>query len=491
MKAVIMAGGEGSRLRPLTCNRPKPMVPVVNRPILEHILNLLRQHGVTDVILTLQFMPTAIMNHFGDGSEFGMRMRYVVEDSPLGTAGSVRNAARLLDEPFIVLSGDALTDFDLTSLHEFHLRSGARATLGLTRVPNPVELGIVIISGDGSIVKFLEKPSWGEVFSDTVNTGIYVVNPDVLELIPEGRPFDFSKDLFPNMLAARHPLFGHVLDGYWCDIGLCAQYGEAQMDAMDGTVRVTIPGSETSHGIWVSERADVSQGAVIVPPVVIGEGARIAQGATVGPHCVIGRNCSVGGMASLRRAVLWDNVFVGERAEIRGAVLCDRVQVKAGARVFETAVVGDDTVVEERSVVKPGVKIWPCKIVGKAATVGESIVWGNVSPASQVKTLGLVGTLNVDVTPEAVTRVCTALGGVLGGRGTAVVSGDSRVAAQMLKQAASCGLASSGLDVVDLGPGVPPMVRFAARLLGAQGGVAVKRGASGDDSVAVEMYDSR
>jgi len=214
-----MAGGEGSRLRPLTCNRPKPMVPVVTRPILEHILNLVKRHKISEVILTLQFMPAAIMNHFGDGSDFGVRMRYVVEESPLGTAGSVRNAARLLDEPFIVLSGDALTDFDLTSLMESHRASGAKVTLGLTRVPNPLEYGIVITAEDGSIKRFLEKPSWGEVFSDTVNTGIYVLNPDVLEFIPEGRQFDFSKDLFPRLLRDGRPLFGKVLDGYWCDIG--------------------------------------------------------------------------------------------------------------------------------------------------------------------------------------------------------------------------------------------------------------------------------
>ncbi|NPV71661.1 MAG: NTP transferase domain-containing protein [Firmicutes bacterium] len=491
MKAVIMAGGEGSRLRPLTCNRPKPMVPVVNAPILQHILNLLKAHGITDVVLTLQFMPTAIMNHFGDGSGLGMRMRYVVEDSPLGTAGSVRNAARLLDEPFLVLSGDALTDFDLTRLYEYHVSTGAKATLALTRVSNPVELGIVITNPDGSIRKFLEKPSWGEVFSDTVNTGIYVLDPSILQKVPEGRPFDFSKDLFPTLLASREPMFGLVLDGYWCDIGNLEQYVQAQIDAMDRKVNLAIPGSGTSQGVWVSGEAAISQGAVVIPPVVIGDGARIAPGAVVGPHTVVGRGSQVCAGASLRRAVLWDGVFVGEGCEVRGAVLCDRVQAKPNAKVFEMAVVGDDTRVEERSVVKPGVKIWPNKIVGKAATVHESMVWGNVAPISQVKSLGLAGLPNTDVTPEAVTRMCAALGGALGGKGTAVVAADSRTAAQMLRQAAACGFTSSGMDVIDLGLGMPPIIRFAVRLLGAQCGVAVKRGVSGDDSVVVEIYDSR
>jgi mannose-1-phosphate guanylyltransferase/phosphomannomutase len=495
VKAVIMAGGEGSRLRPLTCNKPKPMVPVAGRPILEHTLDLLKRHGITEVVLTLQFMPTAIMNYFGDGSEFGMRMRYVVENAPLGTAGSVRNAARFLDEPFIVVSGDALTDFDLGSLYRFHRERGAKATLGLTRVPNPVELGIVTTAEDGSIARFLEKPSWGEVFSDTVNTGVYVLDPDVLEMVPEGRPFDFSKDLFPAMLAARRPLFGCILYGYWCDIGNLAQYCQAQVDAMDGTVRLGIAGTRSGPGVWVGNGARISRESVVIPPVLIGEGTTVAAGAVVGPHCVTGRNCNIAGSASLRRAVLWDGVCVGEGAEVRGAVLCDRTQVRAGAKVFETAVIADETVVGENSVVGPGVKVWPCKIIGKAATVRESIVWGNVAAASQVKSTGLAGVPNVDVTPETVTRVCGALGGVasagLAERGTAVVAADSRASAQMLKQAAACGLTSSGLDVVDLGLGMPPVVRFAVRLLGACCGAAVKRGASGDDSVIVELYDGR
>ena len=219
MKAIIMAGGEGSRLRPLTCGRPKPMVPVVNRPIMSHIVELLKNHGVTDIGVTLQYMPEAIRDYFGNGSECGVNMHYFVEETPLGTAGSVKNATSFLDETFLVISGDALTDLDLSRAVEFHRRQGALATLVLTRVDCPLEYGVVITAGDGEIKQFLEKPGWGEVFSDTVNTGIYVLEPEVLDYFAPGQKFDFSKDLFPLLLAGKKPLFGVALSGYWCDVG--------------------------------------------------------------------------------------------------------------------------------------------------------------------------------------------------------------------------------------------------------------------------------
>ena len=219
MKAVIMAGGQGTRLRPLTSNQPKPMLPVVNRPMMEHIVRLLARHGFKEMIVTLQFLPTLISNYFGDGSEWGSCIEYSTEFAPLGTAGSVKNSAQLLDEAFLVISGDALTDIDLTKIVDFHRRSRAMATLTLIRVDNPLEFGIVVTDSAGRIERFLEKPDWGQVFSDTINTGIYVLEPEVLDFIPEGRSFDFSRDLFPYLLENGYPLYGYVADGYWCDIG--------------------------------------------------------------------------------------------------------------------------------------------------------------------------------------------------------------------------------------------------------------------------------
>ncbi|HSK48047.1 MAG TPA: nucleotidyltransferase family protein, partial [Coriobacteriia bacterium] len=202
MKAVIMAGGEGTRLRPLTSLRPKPMVPIVNQPVMEHILGLVKHHGITEVVATLAFMPQVIRDYFGDGEEWGTSIEYAIEETPLGTAGSVKNAQKLLagDEPFLVISGDALTDIDLAEVIEFHKRMGGAVTIALKRVDDPLEFGVVITAEDGRIERFLEKPTWGQVFSDQINTGIYVMEPWVLDEIPEGQPYDFSAELFPKLM---------------------------------------------------------------------------------------------------------------------------------------------------------------------------------------------------------------------------------------------------------------------------------------------------
>src|ERR1700691_3777578 len=253
MKAVIMAGGEGARLRPLTSNQPKPMLPMANRPMMEHVVNLLRQHGFEDIVVTVAFMANAIRSYFGDGSEFGVRMVYATEETPLGTAGSVRNARDELDERFLVISGDVLTDIDLTSMLQFHDKNNALATLALCAVENPLEFGIVITREDGSIERFLEKPGWGQVFSDTINTGIYVLEPEIFDVIPEGRSVDFSAEVFPAVLAAGDPIYGYVADDYWEDVGTTAAYLKAHEDILDGRVEGDVAGFELPPGGWVGQ----------------------------------------------------------------------------------------------------------------------------------------------------------------------------------------------------------------------------------------------
>src|SRR4051794_20636024 len=219
-----MAGGEGSRLRPLTSNQPKPMMPLVNRPMMEHIVNLLKQHGFEEIVVTLAFMPNAIRTYFGDGSEFGVRMVYATEEQPLGTAGSVRNAMEELDERFLVIAGDVITDIDLSAVVQFHEEKGALATIALKEMENPLEFGIVITNEDGSIERFLEKPTWGQVFSDTINPGIYVLEPSIFDYTPADKPVDFSSEVFPALLDAGQPIFGYKCDGYWEDVGTLEAY---------------------------------------------------------------------------------------------------------------------------------------------------------------------------------------------------------------------------------------------------------------------------
>ncbi len=252
MKAVIMAGGFGTRLRPLTCNIPKPIVPVMNKPMMQHIIELLHSHGITDLVATLFYQPEVITRYFGDGSKFGVSLRYVKAEADYGTAGSVRNASSLLNDRFVIISGDVLTDCDLSEAIRFHEERKARATLVLTRVKNPLQYGVVITNKQGKITRFLEKPSWGEVFSDTVNTGIYILEPSVMELIPTKEEFDFSKDLFPFMMEQDLGLYGYISDRYWRDIGTLNEYQDAHLDYLHGKVSCCNRGKPDI--LWISRR---------------------------------------------------------------------------------------------------------------------------------------------------------------------------------------------------------------------------------------------
>ncbi len=261
-----MAGGEGTRLRPLTSNQPKPMMPMANRPLMEHVVRRLALHGIDDIVVTVAFLASHIRNYFGDGSELGVSMRYATEETPLGTAGSVRNAAAELDDTFMVISGDVLSDIDLDAVIKAHRSSGALATIALRRVENPVDFGIVITNAEGWVERFLEKPTWGQVFSDTINTGIYVLEPQILDLIPEHESVDFSEMVFPAALQRGMAIQGLVVDGYWEDVGTIDAYHRAHRDVLDERVAVDIPGFRLGDGIWLGEGADVDPAAEITGP---------------------------------------------------------------------------------------------------------------------------------------------------------------------------------------------------------------------------------
>src|SRR3954469_12517231 len=375
MKAVIMAGGEGSRLRPLTSNQPKPMLPLANRPMMEYIVSLLKQHGFDDIVVTLAFMPNAIRTYFGDGSEFGVRMVYATEEQPLGTAGSVLNARQELTERFLVISGDVLTDFDLSEIVKFHDESKALATIGLAAVENPLEFGIVITREDGSIDRFLEKPTWGQVFSDTINTGIFVLEPEIFDHIEADRPVDFSSEVFPELLAEELPLFGAITGGYWEDVGTLEAYVSAHKDVLDGKVKVDIPGFELSDGVWLGEGAEVHPEVRIEGAAVIGPGCRVDAGARIGDYTVLGSNVRVRSDADLERAVVHDNAYLAEGVRLRGAVVGRASDLRRNARCEDGSVLGDECFIGENAVIAQGVKVYPFKTVEAGATINSSIVW--------------------------------------------------------------------------------------------------------------------
>lgn len=490
MKAVIMAGGEGSRLRPLTCARPKPMVPVMNKPIMSYIVDLLKKHGIRDIGVTLQYMPEAISDYFGPGYDFDVNLKYFIEEVPLGTAGSVKNAQSFLDEMFIVISGDALTDFDLTRAIEFHKKKGAIATLVLTKVATPLEYGVVITDNNGSIRQFLEKPGWGEVFSDTVNTGIYILEPEVLSLFEPGVKFDFSKDLFPILLERKLPMFGVILPGYWCDIGDQQQYIQAHWDILDGKVELDIPGKMISPGIWIGDNVDIHHTTELEAPVVIGNENVLGAGVKISPYTIIGDNCMINNNSTIKRSIIWNNVKIASNASLRGAVISNRVQIQSNAGIYENAIVGSDCYIKERSIIKPGVKLWPQKIIEAGSIVQHSIVWGTRQPKKLFGIEGISGIINIELTPEFSAKLAAAYASTMGSKAKIVVSSDNNPPSQMLREAVSCGLQSTGVEVFNIGIGTTPMHRYAIRKYNYSGGIHVKT-SSRDPEIAHLVFTNK
>ena len=474
MKAVVMAGGEGTRLRPLTSNQPKPMVPVAGKPCMEHILELVRRHGITSGVATLAYMPQVIRGYFGEGSHLGVELDYSVEEVPAGTAGSVKLVEPYLDETFLVVSGDALTDMDLTSLIEFHRYKGAMATIALKRVPDPLEFGVVITAEDGRIERFLEKPTWGEVFSDTINTGIYVLEPEVLREVPDDVPYDFSKELFPRLLEAGAPLYGYVADGYWQDIGNLIQYQEANRDALDGRVDVELPGVRLRENVWVGEGTLVEQVEQIEGPAVIGNYCAIDESASIGRYTVLGNNVIVKDFCETEFSVIDANTYLGPRTQIRGALIGKNCEIRAHASVSEGAVVGDECSIGEQATIAPHVRIYPFKRVDSGAHVQRSLIWQPRGTSTLFTDEGVAGIVNVDITPETATRLAMAYGTTLRRGDQIVVSRDAHPASRMLKRAMIAGITATGVSVEDLRVATSAVTRFEIANSSAPGGIHVK-----------------
>jgi mannose-1-phosphate guanylyltransferase/phosphomannomutase len=450
MKAVVMAGGEGTRLRPLTSNQPKPMVAIVGKPCMEHILELLREHGLEDVIVTVAFLPQAIRSYFGEGETLGLTIGYSVEESPLGTAGSVRLAARQLDETFLVISGDALCDLDLSKLIEFHKERGAAVTIGLKSVENPLEFGIVVTDDEGRIERFLEKPSWGQVFSDTINTGIYVLEPEVLTHVPTDRPYDFSKELFPYLLEMGRPLYGYVMDGYWQDIGNLDQYRQANFDALDERVKLNIPGIRIRGNVWLGEGVEIADLDQVEGPALIGNYCRVAPGASVGAYSVLSNSVTLRERTRTTRSVIDASTHIGRSSLIEGAILGRSCDIRAHVRVHEGVAIGDEVTIGAESVIMPGVRIYPYKEVESGSQINESLIWESRASTRLFGRDGVAGLVNVDLTPEVAVRIAAALGTALKRDARIVASRESAPACRMIKRAMISGFTSTGLEVGDL-----------------------------------------
>ena len=451
-------------MRPLTVGRPKPTVPIVNKSVMAHILDLLKQYGITEIVVTLRYMAGVIQDHFEDGSNFGVHLSYVVEENPLGTAGSVRNAAPYLDDTFLVISGDALTDFNLAEIIQAHRERQALASLTLTRVPDPLEFGVIVTNEEGRITQFQEKPSWGEIISDTVNTGIYVLEPEVLDLIPADSPFDFSRDLFPRMLSDRLPAYGYIAEGYWCDIGNVEEYRRANADLLYGRVKTSEPiGEHVGGGIWIGKDVDIAPSAQLFGPVYLGDGVKIKGNVTIYGPSVVRDYTVVDSYTRIERSILWRNNYVGENCELRGAVVTRQCSMKSKVVLFEGVVVGDNCVLGEASVIHPDVKLWPRKQIEAGATVKDSIIWGNQGRRTLFGRFGVTGIVNVDLTPELSAKLGAALGASLAAGSNVAINRDSHRSSRMLKRALISGIPGTGIHVLDLGTVPLPVFRHFVR----------------------------
>lgn len=496
MKAVVMAGGEGSRLRPITANRPKPLVPIGNQPIMEHILGLLHRHGIDDVVCTLHYLADEIQSYFDDGSDWNMRLAYSVEDTPLGTAGSVKKAESLLrdgpdDGTFVIISGDALTDCDLTRAIEFHKAKKSLATLILYRVESPLEFGVVITDESGRVVRFLEKPSWSEVFSDTVNTGMYILEPEIFDYMEPGRAYDWSQDIFPALLREGKPMYGYVMKEYWCDVGTLGQYRDAQEHLLSGRTSLPVTGDQVDPGVWLGANCHIDEQAQIIPPICIGRNTKVKAHARIGPYTVIGDNCLVEEAANVERSVVWDSTYIGPNVGVHSAIVCSKATIKRDTVVREDAVVGDRCLIDVGCTIRPRIKLWPDKIIERGSTVTMSLVWGNKWRGTLFRELGVAGLSNLEITPEFATRLGSAFGSILPEGSTVITARDSTRSSRMIKRAAMASLLSVGCDVLDMRSTAVPIARHFIKASGAAGALNVRKLPGNSRVTLIELFDSR
>ncbi len=463
MKAIIMAGGFGTRLRPLTINLPKPMVPIGNLPIMEHVVSLLAKHGITDITSLLYFRPDDIRDYFGDGNEFGVSMRYCQPEEDYGTAGAVKYAIGDTDEPVIIISGDLITDFDLGEALTWHRERRSEATILMTRTENPVQFGIVITNPDGRIVRFMEKPSWGEAFSDTINTGIYILEPTATALIPEKENYDFSQNLYPLMLSKKMGLYGQVSSGYWKDVGNVGEYRNVHIDLLDGVFDLDLKTERvrTEHGVvYKKENTTIEDGVEISGTVVLGDEVIIEAGAKLF-NCTVSDRTQIGPGSKIRNSVVWHDTHMGSRCEIDSSIICNNSRLGDNVKLNDNVIVSEDCKVGSDVTIKARCKVWPGKSIDEGAIVSSSIVWGdkwNKELFTDSKATGLALT---EITTEMAVRLGTALGATLGQGGKVVTSRDASDVSRLLRRGLLSGMLEAGVHVSDLETMPIPVVRYA------------------------------
>lgn len=471
LQAVIMAGGVGNRLRPLTCDLPKPMARLCGRPNIEYILELLAAHGVTDAAVTVQYLPQCITGHFAGGVFCGVRLAFAEETEPLGTAGSVKNAMKYFFEEektggaelresaaIFVISGDAMCDFDLTAALRRHRESGAEATIVVKAVDDPREYGLVDVDERGEVRAFVEKPCFSQAVSNLANTGVYILSPRALEQIPSHRVFDFAKDLFPKLLGKGWKISAHEESGYWCDIGDVESYRRCQRDMLLGKVRCRLAGTRDRDGnVFAEERPRGDYR--IVPPIYVGERVLVGDGAALEDGAVLDDGAEIGAGARVTGSVLLPESAVGRGGTLTGAVLCAGAAAGRGAMLFENAVLGAGAAAGENCVIRQGVRVWAGKRVEAGTTLSDNLQYG-AGKALCFEDNGLCGETGFELTAELALRLGLALGSACGKRGRVGVGCTGERSARVLRQAMIAGIQAAGGEVYDFGAGFEALFRF-------------------------------
>lgn len=489
MKAVVMAGGHGTRLRPLTSSTPKPLLPIANRPMLEHVIDLLKLHGITELIFTVSYLADMIQSYFGDGTDFGVEIRYSVEQIPLGTAGSVYNVKHLLEEPFLVISGDVLTDFNLTDFINLHRQSSSLVSVALKQIEDPTEFGIVICNEDNVVEKFTEKPTWGQVFSDTINTGIYAMDPQIFDFMVPDKELDFSSDIFPELLNHKKKISGFAMDGYWEDVGNHLAYLRANKDVLDKKINVNIDGFEIKDGVFIGEGVDIDPTVHIASPCIIDSNCTIDANCSINPYSVIGSNVKIRQDTIVEHSVIMDNSFIGYRGSIRGSIVGRSCEMRNNVTVEPECVLGDGCVIGDSVLVEPNVKIYSKKVIEPGVTVTSSIVFETRANRNLFGDLGIEGYSNVDISPEFALKVAMAYGSLLKKGSKIVVSRDTARSSRILKRAMMVGFNAVGVDVLDLEVSTIPVMSHAVVSNTADGGCTVRLSKSDPLAANIRIFN--
>lgn len=449
-----MAGGFGTRLRPLTNNIPKPMVPIVNKPILEHIINLLKTHSIKDYVVLLYFMPDKIRDYLGDGRKFGVKIKYIVPGEDFGTAGAVKLSEKYIKDKFIVISGDVLTDFNLTGLSDFHNKKNTIATLSLYSSKNPLQYGIVLTDKKDRIVRFLEKPSSSEVFSDTINTGIYIFNKEIFNYIPPGENYDFSKDLFPQLLEKKIPIFGCKTKGYWRDVGNLEEYIDANMDTLKGKLSY-IKGTD-KKGNCISKSAKIDKKATI-------------ENSIIGDKVVIGKGTVI------KNTVLWDNVKIDVNSNLLYDVVGSSCKIGANTKINDYVFIGNNCNIGKNVFISSSIKIWDKKDIENNSKITRSVIYDDKFFSDLFTDSRISGLSNLQINPEFGAKLGSVYGTSIGQGNKILIARDSDFISNMIKRSITSGIMSAGVNVIDSQVIPIPILRQELKSGQGAGGIFVRK----------------